>query len=98
MASSCWRGARLRSPSRFPGRPPVFRWKEEEMVHRPFERSLFVLAACILLAGGLTSLAATAQAAGLPRKTEVSPRLGSTADSVFTPAGPGLVLDGGELE
>jgi cyanophycinase len=68
------------------------------MVHRPFGRSLFVLAACILLAGGLTSLAATAQAAGLPRKTDVFPRLGSTADSVFTPAGPGLVLDGGELE
>jgi cyanophycinase len=35
---------------------------------------------------------------GLPKEFKVFPRVGSTTDSVFTPAGPGLVLDGGGLD
>ena len=35
---------------------------------------------------------------GLPKEIKVFPRLGSAKDSVFTPAGPGLVLDGGGLD
>jgi cyanophycinase len=68
------------------------------MVPFPFKRSLVGLAACLLLGGGLTSTATSAGAAVLPGRIEVSPRLGSATDSVFTPAGPALVLDGGELE